>query len=204
MAGELDATLTDVVPYRAAETSAEIAGEVHMMNARHPRQAYKRVMPIKLVVDLLAHAVEPRRGRAARFETRTIVDFREQCEDNVCDRDCRQIIRYIELAPQLKGQPMGWRAACHIEALEVVDGVGGALKRSRIDIDSQAKTARVRGAGAVDLPGRMEYERRWTAGEPCATPVHLVASLDREAKPSPSGLLGWKDCAGAISGFPNL
>jgi hypothetical protein len=86
MAGELDAQLADVVPHRASEASAEFAGEVYMVNARHGSEALERVMRLKLVVDLLLRALEPGWWRTPRFETGAIAEFDEQCHNGARHR----------------------------------------------------------------------------------------------------------------------
>src|SRR3546814_17908527 len=68
MAGELDATLTDIVADRAPEAAVELAREVHWVNARRLCEALKRVGPAKFILDLLQHGMEPWPRRARSLE----------------------------------------------------------------------------------------------------------------------------------------
>src|SRR3546814_20479178 len=68
MAGELDATLTDIVADRAPEAAVELAREVHWVNARRLCEALQRVGTAKFILDLLQHGMEPWQRRARYLE----------------------------------------------------------------------------------------------------------------------------------------
>src|SRR3546814_7576671 len=78
MAGELDATLTDIVADRAPEAAVELAREVHWVNARRLCEALKRVGPAKFILDLLQHGMEPWQRRARYLEASAPGELGEQ------------------------------------------------------------------------------------------------------------------------------
>src|SRR3546814_21061317 len=94
MAGELDATLTDIVADRAPEAAVELAREVHWVNARRLCEALKRVGPAKFILDLLQHGMEPWQRRARYLEASAPGELGEQRSDErsvgkECVRTCR-------------------------------------------------------------------------------------------------------------------
>jgi len=184
MAGELDASLADVLPHRAPEASTELACDMHGVNPRRLREALECVMSMKLVLDLLLHPCQPRRRHAPCFETGTVAEFCEQ-RDNGAREGCRaQIVPELELRAQLKREPMGWRSAHGVEALKIGQGVRCTQEHSGIDTDRQAPASRVRRPSG-SLRGRVEHQRSRATAQAMATPFHLIAAVDDEAQSRP-------------------
>lgn len=159
---------------------------MYEVNARCSREFLKREMPTILIVDLFLHALEPGWRCAPRFEARTIAEICEKGKHDVSHRLRGQIVSERKLLAQTKCKPMGWHAARGVQTFEVEQGAGGAHEHRGIDIDTQAMAAGVRDVNSIPLPRGLEHERRRTAGESVAAPIHLIASVDGEAQRRPS------------------
>ncbi len=92
VAGELDATLSDVVPHRAPELAPELARKVHAVDTRRARERRERMTASELVVDLLLDALEPRQWRPGRLKRRPRAELGAQREHRALDRCRREII----------------------------------------------------------------------------------------------------------------
>ncbi|BCH24762.1 hypothetical protein MesoLjLb_45470 [Mesorhizobium sp. L-8-3] len=122
------------------------------------RQALQRVVPMELVVDLLLHAFQPRRWCAPRFETRTLEEFREECDKRMRNRGRRQIVCQFHLPAQLKGEPVWRRPTCRVQELDIKGGVARVPEQRRVDSRRQAVAAFVRDVSGICLAGRKEDE----------------------------------------------
>src|SRR3546814_18793100 len=106
MAGELDATLTDIVADRAPEAAVELAREVHWVNARRLCEALKRVGPAKFILDLLQHGMEPWQRRARYLEASAPGRLGEQGGYHMGDRYCREIVSEFNHPGKLNRPPV--------------------------------------------------------------------------------------------------
>src|SRR3546814_15702179 len=125
MAGELDATLTEIVADRAPEAAVELAREVHWVNARRLCEALKRVGPAKFILDLLQHGMEPWQRRARYMEASAPGELGEQGGYHIGDGYCGENVRECKLPVQFKSQTVRWTAATDVE---------GAESSKRIDV----------------------------------------------------------------------
>src|SRR3546814_13979239 len=92
MAGELDATLMDIVADRAPEAAVALAREVHWVNARRLCEALERVGPANFILDLLQHGMEPWQRRARYPAARAPGEIGEQLgRASVRERVCHEV-----------------------------------------------------------------------------------------------------------------